>query len=155
MNTGAVRRADSLGTVLIASTNAVFATAIGHMVSESGFTPAFPAEFEGPWLSLARTQPRVVICDANAPVARVDRLIVEASSRRVPLVMTRATEQNAPTPGMASMGRVTWLDFPVLPAAFRRVLRDLVPPTSARGIARAAADVLFLHPVEAAPASLA
>ena len=138
---------DSLGAVLVASANAGLATTIARMVSESGFTPAFPAEFEGPWLSLARTQPRVVICDADAPVARFDRLIVEASSRRVPLVVTHAADQEAMASRLGPVERVTWLRLPATPSAFRQLLRGLVPPISARGIARAAADVLFLHPV--------
>ena len=67
-----------MGTVLVASTNAAFAMAIGQMVIECGFKAAFPTEFEGPWLSLTRTQPRVVICDYDAQVGLVHRLIVEA-----------------------------------------------------------------------------
>jgi hypothetical protein len=142
-----------MGTVLVASTNAIFATAIGQMVSESGFTPAFPAEFEGPWLSLTRTQPRVVICDADAPVARLDRLIAEASSRRVPLVMAQTTDPHAIASRIAPVERVIWLRLPAVRASFRQLLRGLVPPTSARAIARAAADVLFFHPAEVARAA--
>lgn len=152
MNTGAERRVESLGSVLVASANGLLARAIGQLVAESGFTPAFPLEFEGPWLSLARTQPHVVICDADAPVARLERLIAEASSRRVPLLMIRAAAHDAVAIAPREKG-VTWLEVPVAPATFHRVLRELVPPISARGIARAAADVLFFNPVKATPAA--
>ena len=151
MNTGAVRRVESLGRVLVASTNTDFAAAIGQMVIEAGFTPGFPARFEGPWLSVTRTQPRVVICDVDAPVERIHRLIDEALSRHVPLVMVHAAERRATSAEVASAERVTWLRFPVAPTEFRRMLRSLVPPVSAHGRARAAADFIFLHPADAAP----
>jgi hypothetical protein len=151
MNTGAVRRVESLGPVLVASMNTDFATAIGQMVTEAGFTPGFPARLEGPWLSITRMQPRVVICDVDAPVERFHRLIGEALSRRVPLVMVHAAERSATSPELAPVERVTWLRLPVPPTEFRRLLRALVPPVSARGRARAAADFIFLHPADAVP----
>ncbi len=119
---------NSEGTVLVASTNAGFATAVGQMVCEGGFTAAFPAEFEGPWLSLTRTQPRVVICDYDAQVGLVHRLIVESSARRVPLVIFHASERTAVTTAFAPAERVRWLKLPVSPAALSQVLRDLAPP---------------------------
>jgi hypothetical protein len=128
MDTGIVRRVKSRGTVLVASTNTAFATTVGQMVFECGFMPAFPAGFEGPWLSLTRTQPRVVICDYDAPVGRVHRLIVESSARRVPLVIFHASERSAALPAFAPVERVTWLKLPVSTVAFSRVLGDLVPP---------------------------
>jgi hypothetical protein len=128
MDTGVDRRVKSKGRVLVASTNTVFATTVGQMVFECGFTPAFPAEFEGPWLSLTRTQPRVVICDFDAQVGLVHRLIVESSVRRVPLVIFHASERSAALTAFAPVERVRWLKFPMSPAAFGQVLRDLVPP---------------------------
>jgi hypothetical protein len=127
-------RIESLGMVLVASTNDVFAEAVGRMVTESGYTPAFPVGLEAPWLSVTRTQPRVVICDYDAPVKRLRRLIAEVSTRRVPLLVAHAAEPHANPPAFALVERVTWLKFPVSPRAFRRVLRDLVPPDSDRGI---------------------
>jgi len=151
MNKRAVRRVESLGRVLVASTNTDFAAAIGRMVIEAGFTPGFPARFEGPWLSVTRTQPRVVICDVDAPVERIHRLIDEALSRHVPLVMVHTAERRATLAEVASAERVTWLRLPVSPTDFRRMLRALVPPISAHSRARAAADFVFLHPADAAP----
>ena len=151
MNTGAVRRVESSGHVLVASTNTDCATAIGQMVIEAGFTPGYPARFEGPWLCITRTQPRVVICDVDAPVERIARLIAEALSRRVPLVMVHTAERSATSAELAPAERVTWLRLPVAPTEFRRLLRALVPPVSARGRARAAADVIFFHPADGAP----
>jgi hypothetical protein len=128
METGVAGRVQNRGTVLVASTNMVFAATVAHMVSECGFTPAFPARFEGPWLSLTRTQPRVVICDFDAQVALVQRLIVETSARRVPLVIVHQADTVAGGPTFAPVERVTWLGFPVSPAIFSRVLLDLVAP---------------------------
>jgi hypothetical protein len=121
------------------------------MVSEAGFTPGFPARFEGPWLSVTRTQPRVVICDVDGPVERIHRLIDEALSRHVPLVMVHTAERRATSAEGASAERVTWLRLPVSPTDFRRMLGALVPAVSARGRERAAADFMFLHPADAAP----
>lgn len=150
MNTGAVRRVESLGPVLVASTNTDFAAAIGQMVIEAGFTPGFPARFEGPWLSVTRTQPRAVICDVDAPVERIHRLIDEGLSRHVPLIMVHTAERNATSVEATPTKRVTWLRLPVSPTEFRRMLRALVPPISARGRARAVADFIFLHPADPA-----
>jgi len=150
MNMGAVRRVKSLGPVLVASTNTDFARVIGQMTIEAGFTPGFPARFEGPWLSIMRTQPRVVICDCDAPMDRFHRLLAETLSRRVPLVMVHAAERSATSGELASAERVTWIRLPISPTEFRRMLRALVPPVSAHGRARAAADLIFLHPADAA-----
>ena len=127
-------RIESLGMVLVASANDMFAEAVGRMVTESGYTPAFPVGLEAPWLSVTRTQPRVVICDYDAPVRRLRRLIAEVSTRRVPLLVAHAAEPHANPPAFALVERVTWLKFPVSLRAFRRVLRNLVPPDSDRGI---------------------
>lgn len=129
MSKGVVARVESLGMVLVASTDTVLAAAVGRMVSQSGFTPAFPTGFEGPWLSVTRTQPHVVICDWDAPVARLQRLIVETAARRVPLVIVHRTEPSPVLPTLASVERVTWIKFPVSAATFGRVLADLMPPT--------------------------
>jgi len=127
MDTGVARRVKSKGKVLVASTDAAFAATIGQMVSECGFAPAFPAEFEGPWLSLTRTQPRVVICDYDAQVGLVHRLIVESSARRVPLLIFHASEKSAAVTAFAPVERVRWLKLPVSPAALGQVLRELAP----------------------------
>jgi hypothetical protein len=128
MDSGVARRVKNKGTVLVASTDTAFVATVGQLVLDCGFAPAFPAEFEGPWLSLTRTQPRVVICDYDAQVGLVHRLIVESSARRVPLVVFHSSERSAASPAFAPVARVTWLKLPVSSAALGRVLGDLVPP---------------------------
>lgn len=125
------RRVAGLGTVLITSTNTAFADAVGAMVVASGFTPAFPKGSEAPWLSVTRTQPCIVICDSDAPVTGIERLIAEASSRRVPLLVAYTSELHADTPPFVLV-EVTWLKLPASPAEFLRALRVLVPPTPSR-----------------------
>ena len=61
MNTGAVRRVESLGPVLVASTNTECAAAIGQTGDQAGFTPGYPARFEGPWLCITRSDALVVL----------------------------------------------------------------------------------------------
>jgi hypothetical protein len=129
-------RVAGLGTVLITSTNTVFAETVGAMVAASGFTPAFPKGAEVPWLSVTRTQPCVVICDYDAPVKGIKRLIAEAASRRVPLLVAYTAERQPDRADFALVERVTWLEFPVSPADFLRALRVLVPPALNRPHAR-------------------
>jgi hypothetical protein len=127
-------RIESLGVILVASTNMNFAEAVGHMVAEIGYTAAFPAGLEAPWLSVTRTQPRVVICDYDAPVRRIRRLIAEVSTRRVPLLIAHTAEPRANKSLFSLLKRVTWLTFPASTAAVQRALSDLVLPDSDRGI---------------------
>lgn len=129
-------RVAGLGTVLITSTNTVFAEAVGALVAASGFTPAFPTGSEVPWLSVTRTQPSVVICDYDAQVKGIKRLIAESSARRVPLLVAYTVEPHADAPAFVLVERVTWLKFPVSPAEFLRALRVLVPPALGRPDAR-------------------
>jgi hypothetical protein len=104
-------RVESRGTILVASTNGLFMDDVGRMVADSGCTAAYSAALESPWVSVMRTQPRVVICDCDAPIQRVQRLIVEASLRRVP---------------------IAWLTLPVSQDAFCSMLDALVPPLPMR-----------------------
>src|SRR5215208_645920 len=85
-------RITGLGTVLVTSTNQTFCDAVGHMVAASGFTPAFPVALEAPWLSVTRTQPSIVVCDYDAQVKGVKRLLAEASARRVPLLVAHEAD---------------------------------------------------------------
>jgi hypothetical protein len=104
------------------------------MVAESGYMPAFPTGLEAPWLSVTRTQPRVVICDYDAPVRRIRRLIAEVSARRVPLLIVHATEPHANRSAFSRLDRVTWLRFPVSTRGFRQALGGLVLRDSDRGL---------------------
>jgi hypothetical protein len=126
-------RVESLGTVLIASANRVFADAIGYLVTEIGFTPAFPVGLEAPWISVTRTQPCVVICDHDAPVKRLRRMIADVSARRVPLLMLHTAEKHTNPPALARIERVTWQRIPISAPDLRRVLAGLMPPDPDRG----------------------
>ena len=126
-------RAKSLGTVLIASANPVFADAFDFLVTESGFTPSFPSAREAPWISVTRTQPRVVICDHDAPVKRLRRMIADVSARRVPLLMVFTAETHSSPPALARVERVTWQRIPISAEELRRVLTGLIPPDLDRG----------------------
>ena len=126
-------RIESLGIVLIASSNKLFADALGYLVLEAGFTPAFPSGMEAPWISVTRTQPRVVICDYDAPVKRLRRMIADVAARRVPLLMLHTGETHGNPPALARVERVTWQRIPISAEELRRVLTDLMPPEPDRG----------------------
>jgi hypothetical protein len=126
-------RVESLGIILIASANRQFADAIGYLVTESGFTPAFPSGLEAPWISVTRTQPRIVICDHDAPVKRLRRMIADVAARRVPLLMLHTGERHNNPPVLARVERVTWQRIPISADELRRVLAGLMPPDPDRG----------------------
>ncbi len=81
-------RAETRGTVLVASSHLLFTDLVGEMVSRCGFSPAYPVGQEAAWLSLTRTQPCIVICDCSAPADGIERLMAEASTRHIPLVLS-------------------------------------------------------------------
>jgi hypothetical protein len=130
---GAEPRHASSGIILIASADKLFADAVGYLVAESGFTPAFPVGLEAPWISVTRTQPRVVICDHDAPVKRLRRMIADVAARRVPLLMLYTAETHASPPALARVERVTWHRIPISVEELRRVLLALMPPEPDRG----------------------
>lgn len=120
--------ASTRGTILVASSNAVFTDVVGDMVTSCGFTPVYSSGHEESWISLARTQPCVVICDCAAPADGIQRLIVEASARHTPLVLSdmrmhQSTDHEALSPSQ----RLAWLTFPVSRAAFTAMLEMLLP----------------------------
>lgn len=84
--------AQSRGTILVASTDSTFLDTVGGMVVASGFTPAYPVDREAPWLSVTRTQPCIAICDCGAPVERIQRLVFEAWTRRVPVLVSTSEQ---------------------------------------------------------------
>lgn len=148
------------GTILVASDNTLFATIVGEMVAHCGFSPAYRMGDEGPRLSLTRTQPCIVICDCTAPAHGIQRLIADASSRHIPLILS-----DMRMPGSVDMRALAlplaWLTFPISRDAFGAMLDGLLPPfvdvlhtvaTSVAGIAVAAAvSVRTLPRVNALP----
>ncbi|HMA25823.1 MAG: DUF3943 domain-containing protein [Gemmatimonas sp.] len=133
MDSDGDKRSESLGTVLVASSDTGFADAVGRLVAESRYTPAFPTGLEAPWLSVTRTQPRAVICDSDAPVTRLRRLIAEVAARRVPLLMAYSGEKHGNPVALTLVERVSWHRFPVSAEELGRILAAAVPPDSDRG----------------------
>ena len=50
MRAGLTTRVKPRRTILVASTNPVFAEIVGGMVLDSGFMPAYPVGLETPWV---------------------------------------------------------------------------------------------------------
>ncbi|HEY9226429.1 MAG TPA: hypothetical protein VIP11_07285, partial [Gemmatimonadaceae bacterium] len=126
----------SRGTILVASPSGAFADIIGGMIEYNGFTPAYPAGAESASLSITRTQPCVVICDCDVPADSIRRLIFEASTRRVPLLLAGPLLADAPEWRGArarTFGhRVEWLALPVSREDFGATLDSLAPPARVR-----------------------
>lgn len=113
------------GTILVASTDSKFLGIVGGMVADSGFTPAYPADREAAWLSVTRTQPCIAICDCDAPVERIQRLVFEAWARRVPVLVSTA-EQSIDAQRLAPP-HVASFTLPVSHEAFSSMLDALLP----------------------------
>jgi hypothetical protein len=133
------RGGSNRGTILVASGNPLFPDIVGEMVATCGFAPAYLVGGEAPMTSLARTRPRVIICDCDAPTAGIQDLIAEASSRYIPLVLSggqtpRGADVDAPRE------RVAWLSLPISQDAFNALLDDLLLQ-SADDIRQATANV--------------
>jgi CheY-like chemotaxis protein len=120
------RRQRSRGTILVASDNTAWLSVIASMVVDSGFTPAYAAESEAAWLSTARTHPCIAICDCDIPVERIQRLVLEAWARHVPVLVSatgRSTKARSLQPR-----RVARFKLPVSSDAFCSMLDGLLPP---------------------------
>lgn len=129
-------RSGRRGVVLVASRSALFADIVGGMLSDSGFAPAFWAASEPAWLSITRTQPCIVICDSDAPRTDVQRLLSEASVRRVPVLLSRSQSGNEFEPVLSIGQRVGWFTLPSTRDTFEATLDQLMPvvsPTIFRG----------------------
>lgn len=140
--------ATTRGTILVASSNVMFTDLVGDLVAACGFTPMYSSAHEEPWLSLARTQPCVVICDCTAPAEGIQRLIVEASARNTPLVLsdTRMPQSTAPK-ALSPLRRVAWLTFPASRHALSVMLDSLLRSGIATSERAAIATALTAKPV--------
>jgi len=115
------------GTILVASSSAMFAELVGEMVARCDFAPAYLAPLDAVGDALRRTRPRIVICDCATPPNGIRRLIVEASARRLPLVLSDprvSPEGHARTRSLAHA--VAWLTFPISYEPFCRMLDALL-----------------------------
>lgn len=130
MSRHAEGRVDSRGTVLVASTSTLFMNIVGDMVATCGFTPAFPATAEAAWLSVTRTQPLLVIADCDGSEAAIKRLVVEASARRLPLLMARG-QHGETVPHVLLPDGAAWLTLPMEQVAFQAMIDGLLPPAAA------------------------
>jgi hypothetical protein len=137
------------GTILVASSP--------HCSPKSSvkwWPAAASAYFEGQEasLALARTQPCLVICDCAAPAEGMQSLIVDASARHIPLVLSDERMKLCVDEGSLVLSqRVSWLTFPVSRDAFAAMLDALLPsPAHAvrgltGGVAAELADVQDLR----------
>jgi hypothetical protein len=122
------RREAIRGTILVASSHALFADLVGEMVTWCGFTPTYPLSREAPWLALTGTTPCIVICDCAAPAEGIQRLIIEASARHIPLVLSDARMRRRVEDGSLNLPQqVAWLAFPTSRVAFAAMLDALLP----------------------------
>jgi hypothetical protein len=129
-------RAESRGTILIASGSDSFADIVGEMVAAAGFSPAFLAGTESASLSLTRTQPAIVICDCDVAVESVRQLIVEVSARRIPMLLSGPGFADAPEWHAAQVRafghRVGCITLPMAPEAFNAAVDALSPAVRER-----------------------
>jgi DNA-binding NtrC family response regulator len=127
------RRSDGRrGTVLVISLSSAFVEIVGDMLVDSGFELATAMSAEPAWLSVTRTQPVLVICDANSPDEMVGRLTPETIVRRLPLLMLGMSDrQKSARAGIIPTAGITWLQFPLSRATFQAAIEELLTPRPA------------------------
>lgn len=132
------------GTVLVISLSSAFVEIVSDMLTEGGFEVATAMSAEPAWLSVTRTQPMLVICDANSPDEMVGRVVPETIVRRLPLLMLGMTDrQKSARAGMLPTAGITWLEFPLARDAFQAAIDELVtpPPSVGRNVTLSGAGV--------------
>lgn len=128
------RRSDiRRSTILVTSNSLAFVQIVGDMVSSSRFTVAIMMPAEPAWLSLTRTQPVLVICDAGVPQDSVRRLITETLARRLPLLMLGMTEEQESARERRLPTGVAWLPFPLARDVFESAIDELLTPARTVG----------------------
>jgi hypothetical protein len=110
-------------------------------VAACGFAPAYCVGQETSWIALTRTQPCIVICDCSPPADGIQRLIVDAAARHIPIVLSDARIQQRTVDGsLIPSKQVAWLTFPVSRDAFAAML-DAQLLSAADVVRRVAAGV--------------
>lgn len=118
------------GTVLIGSGSEAFLGIVGRMVGECAFEVATPAPAEPPWLAVTRTQAVLVICDCTSPVLNVQRLMIEAAARGLPLLLVGSPDERTAVRKWPLPARIAWLALPIALDRFRVTLNGLLTPPS-------------------------
>lgn len=126
-----LERTQSRGVVLVASDSTLFANVVAEMVAESGFTSTHVPASELTWNAVKGMRPCLVICDCEAPAESIQRIFVEVSAGRIPLLLS----QSGPKPNIARAlthaNRVAWFTFPISRAAFSATLETVLQTTPA------------------------
>ena len=123
----------SRGTALVASTSDSFRDILGEMVSRCGFLSAYCAHAETAAASLARTRPRVIVCDGDLPEATIARLRRAAATHRIPVLVSLPHGPSGQD--VRLFAGAHRLAFPVAQLAFGAILEELLdgsiaPPTA-------------------------
>jgi hypothetical protein len=114
--------------VLVASRSELFVDMVSEMLLETGFIPVIWDVAEAPWLTIVRVQPCVIICDCDASATDAQRLVIDATARRIPLLLSGTTPNTLGDSALTMRQRVEWLSFPITTDSFRTVVEALVAP---------------------------
>ena len=114
--------------VLVASRSELFVDMVSEMLLETGFIPVIWDVAEAPWLTIVRVQPCVIVCDCDASATDAQRLVVDATARRIPLLLSGASPNTRGDSAVTTRQRVEWLSFPITTDTFRTVVEGLMTP---------------------------
>jgi hypothetical protein len=117
--------------VLVASRSELFVDMVSEMLLETGFIPVIWDVAEAPWLTIVRVQPCIIICDCDASATDAQRLVIDATARRIPLLLSGTTPNTLGDSAVTLRQRVEWLSFPITTDTFRTVVEALVAPMAA------------------------
>jgi hypothetical protein len=124
--------------VLVASGNALFVEIISEMLIDAGFRSSIWDPNEAPWLAIVRAQPCVIVCDCDSSNLDVQRLVIDATARGIPLLLSRTGDRSRSELGRTSRQRVAWFNFPIPSDAFRCIVESLAAPIPTSVVAAAA-----------------
>lgn len=112
------------GTALVVSTSDSFRDILGDMVMRCGFLSAYSAHAETVAASLARTPPRLIVCDGDLSEGTLARLRSAAATHGIPVLVSLPRETLAQD--VRVFAGAHRLVFPVAQLAFGAILDELV-----------------------------
>jgi hypothetical protein len=104
---------------------------VSERLLETGFIPVIWDVAEAPWLAIVRVQPCIIVCDCDASATDAQRLVIDATARGIPLLLSGTTPNTPGDPAVTMRQRIDWLRFPITTEAFRTMVETLMAPAAA------------------------
>lgn len=113
-------------TVLVASHDEELAGVVSGFLARTALRAGFPLEAEPAWLSFTRVQPRLLVCDGRDSGADDALLVVEATARRVPVLLLVPVGGADAWSETVATHHLATLEFPVGAPVFNAAVNALL-----------------------------